>query len=428
MKMWDAELLKNAQSRSLVLNDQKIRAWGSEQLEQFLANGFPTKNDENWKYADLRNLSQQKFLNETPNLAPNIDIESYSLQNSYRLVFINGQFSSTYSQLNGLPQGVILTNLSQALKSHEDFVKEKFFSQPKNLNSFAQLNSALMNDGLYLSVPPHIILTKPIHLLYISTQAGGMNYPRHLISLGEGSKAELLEEYVGTNSGLYFNNIYTHITVASRAQFEYYKMQRENLKSFHVSNTFIQQQQDSSVKAAHLNKGGEFSRDDISISLQGAGSNCELIGFYYPQDHQYMDYHTSILHEQNHTSSKQYYKGILSDYGRGVFNGKIIAAANTRQIKAQQENHNLLLSSRAEINTKPELEVYAKDIQCNHGATVGNLDLNALFYLQSRGIQPDIAKNLLITGFGNEIFERMSNLEIAKHLHACTMEFPYAKE
>ncbi len=326
-----------------------------------------------------------------------------------------------------LPAEITLTNLASALSQYPQLVEKHLLAIEKNGNSFASLNAALLSEGLFLSVPENTVLKKPIQLLYISTENQQMTLPRHLLLLGASSKATILEEYVGLKNHSYFNNAYTKIVLEPNANLEYYKFQQESPNAFHMANTSIYLQKGSALQAFHLNKGAEFSRDDIYVYLQGVEAHCELTGFYYPKNEQYMDYHTAIFHEQSYTSSKQFYKGILKDRGRGVFNGKIVAGANTRQVKADQHNHNLLVSQAAEINSKPELEVYAQDIQCKHGATVGNLDANALFYLQSRGVAIEEARNMLISGFVNEIFKKMPNLSIAEYLYEQLFGTSYAK-
>lgn len=427
MNMLDLQFLEKAQSQSLVGKHAQIHEWGVTQLNQFLKKGFPNRKDEDWRYADLKNFCEQQFRPCSVNDSVEVNAAYPALADSWVFVFFNGQFSPHFSKLTGLPPEIILTNLATALCQYPQLIEKHLLGEEKNVNSFSLLNAALLGDGLFLSIPENTILKKPIQLLYISTEKQRMTLPRHLLLLGASSKATILEEYVGLRNNAYFNNVYTKIILESNANLEYYKFQQENLNAFHMANTAIYLQKGSSLQAFHLNKGAELSRDDIHIYLQGAEASCELVGFYYPQGEQYMDYHTAIFHENSYTLSKQFYKGILKDRGRGVFNGKIVAAANTRQVKAGQHNHNLLISKTAEINSKPELEVYAHDIQCNHGATVGNLDANALFYLQSRGVAIEEAKDMLISGFGNEIFKKMPNLPIAEYLYKQLFGTSYAK-
>lgn len=418
--MWTEQALRQTQSATFIPEQAELNAWRLEQLNLFLQQGLPTRFDENWKYTSISSIGKQSFTQNVPKFSFNkIDISAYIIEDTYRLVFINGSFIAELSSLDGLPDKVVLTSaqskLSKAYKDH-------------SLSPFIFLNGALMTDGFFLQVPANIELLQPIHILYLTTSdlhAPHMQHPRHSIQLQENSSAIVIEDYCQLSSGSYFNNVVTEMTIGDNAHLDFYKIQRESDDAFHIANTIVQQQQNSRVCAYHIGTGSQLSRDDLQFALQESGASCELIGLYYPKQHQLIDYHTRIDHFQSHTHSQQYYKGILADFGKGVFNGKIIAHPYAQQVTAKQANHNLLLSKTAEINTKPELEVYADNVKCTHGATVGNIDKNSLFYLQSRGISADVAQNLLLSGFANEILDRLPNRTIANFIREQIMDLSY---
>lgn len=405
--VWSDQCLSSAQA--LIAAPVSLHAWRSQQLEEFLQRGFPTRRDENWKYTPVTDLLAHAFALPKPSVSvvqPDLVIEK--LPNSYQLVFIDGVFSPAHSLLADLPEKLVLTNNADQQTS--------VLPAQQKLSVFHWLNGALMADGLFLEVPNNLELAKPIHMVYLTTTPEFMHHPRHHIRLGAHSRVTILEEYRSLSTGSYFNNVLTHITLGENARLDYYKLQRESAEAFHIANTYVAQSRDSQVRAFHIALGSRLNREDIHFALQQPGSECELSGFYYPKAQQHIDFHTRIDHLQSHTRSRQYYKGMMADHGRGVFNGKIIAHPQAQQITAEQENHNLLLSSTAEVNTKPELEVFTDTVHCTHGATVGNLDANALFYLRSRGIPENLARHLLMCGFANEILTQLPEKTVANYI------------
>ncbi len=349
------------------------------------------------------------------------NITAYHIGDCYRIVFINGEFSPQHSLLDNLPEKIILTHSSKAMIDCNDlFQQVNLSAQLPGLSQFHWLNGALSGDGLFLFIPDNVELTKPIHLLYLTlnenTSAAVMRHPRHHIQLGVNSRVSLLEEYVGLGATNYFNNVMTKVSAGRNAQLNYYKLQRESTAAFHIANTQIEQAQDSQVRAFHIALGGRLNREDVNFSLQQTGAACELSGFYYPQAQQHIDFHTRIDHQSAQTHSKQYYKGMIAAQGYAVFNGKVNVHPQAQRITAEQTNHNLLLDESAEVNTKPELAVFADNVRCSHGATVGNLDPNALFYLRSRGIPEKLARRLLMHGFVNEILDRLPDPLIVNYV------------
>jgi len=397
---------------------QWLQDWRAQQLQTFLQQGFPGRRDENWKYTSIAPLLEKTFsLADSANDSLEPDISAHRMPESYYLVFIDGVWRPEYSEWDGLPKTVLLTDCAEAVIRYPDRYQQAITAcAPSNLSSFYSLNGALNRDGLFLAIPDHVELTKPIHVCYLTTGDAVMHHPRHLIHLGAHSAVSLLEEYTGVDRRCYFNNIVTHISVSANARLNYYKLQAESTHAFHIAHTIIDQAGDSQVRTGHIAIGSRLNRDDLQFGLQQPGASCELAGFYYPQSHQHLDFHTRIDHQSSRTRSRQYYKGIIAGEGRAVFNGKIVAHSQVKQVIAQQVNHNLLLSKSAEVDTKPELEVFADDVQCTHGATVGYLDDSALFYLRSRGIPERLAQQILMNGFAQEVFDRFPDPAIAEYV------------
>ena len=419
LSAWTADAWQSAQAQ--IPAPSWLNEWRGQQLQQFLQRGFPQRRDESWKYTSVAALVGQSF--RLPEIAlphPALDLSAYRVADTYRMVFIDGVFSSQFSDFNDFPEKITLTSCTDAMARFPQIYQERVAASSSSaLSVFHWLNGALMTDGLFLSVPDNCELSKPVHLLYLTTNSSNgstMRHPRHIIHLGAQSRAAVLEEYCGLDGSHYFNNIMTKITVSQNAQLDYFKLQRENTDAFHIANTCVDQSRDSLIRAFHIALGGQLNREDLNVALNEAGAQCELSGYYYPRARQHIDFHTRIDHHRAHTNSQQYYKGMIASQGRAVFNGKIIVHPKAQHITARQENHNLLLEDSAEIDTKPELEVFADNVQCTHAATVGNLDANALFYLRSRGIPEELARHLLMRGFAEEILNLLPSPQIAQYL------------
>jgi Fe-S cluster assembly protein SufD len=413
LSAWTASAWQSAQAQ--IPAPEWLAEWRIQQLREFLKRGFPQKRDESWKYTSITALLDQTFsLAEKSTSTAELDLPT-GIADSYRLVFVDGKFSPEFSNYQDLPQKILLTHNTESLA-----ISPKFYQNfsTENLSIFHFLNGALMSDGLHLFVPDNYLLNRPVHLLSITTSPtkAVMHHPRHHIHLGVNSRVEFVEEYYGLGQSTYFNNVMTQISIGDNAELHYYKIQRENPSAFHIANTSVIQGRDSRFRAFHLAVGAKLNREDVHVELKNDGADCELSGFYYPQARQHMDFHTRIDHSHARTHSRQYYKGMIAAQGHAVFNGKIIVHPQAQQITAKQENHNLLLANSAEVDTKPELEVFADNVQCTHGATVGHLDLNALFYLRSRGIPEDLARNLLMRGFIQEILDLLPSPAVATYL------------
>ncbi len=387
------------------------------QLKAFLHRGFPTQKEELWKYTDVTGLAKQSYI------WPKRNLESFQqkikLEKAISIVFVNGYFSPEFSNLTALPENVICTTISDAIIQHEDRIKPYLINKMDlNRHPFAVLNGALMTDGVFILIPKNVFISVPIHFYYYNTQQTEfLTAPRNIILAEAHSEVTFIEEYTSDNEAKYFTNAVTEIHAEENARVNHYKLQAENPSATHIANIFIKQKQNSVVKSFNLSIGGRLAREDVHVLQQETGAECYLQGFYHlTRDQQHIDNHVHVDHCAMHGVSSMLYKGIMRKKSHAVFNGKVFVHKNAQHIQAHQANHNLLLSFDAEVDTKPELEIYADDVKCTHGATVGQLDSEALFYLRARGIDKDQAMALLTHAFADEVMNQIKDEEIKNYV------------
>lgn len=408
-------------------------AWLSDLRQQAIARfdqlGFPTSKQEQWKYTRTTAIEKYRFKSTTaakdvPTLA---DIQAFLLTPSFRLVFVDGHFHPELSQLpETLPTGMVLTHLANAFVTHTHELETHLACHAHDHDRhFAALNTAFMSDGLYLKLAPKTIVTHPIHALFIATTENSIQHPRNFIFAGDDSQATIIEHYISLKDVPYFTNTITELAIEQQAKIQHIKLQQESNKAFHIGTTDVHQQQNSDFTSHVFTLGSELTRSDTHVKLAGDGANCVLNGLYLLTQQQHADHHTCIDHSNPHTKSREYYKGVLHDQSRAVFNGKIIVQNNAKHTEAEQKNQNLLLSKGAEIDTKPELEIYTDEVKCRHGATVGQLSEDALFYLRSRGIPEDLARNILVYAFAKEMIEQLDHKPLRDKLQLLLT--PYEK-
>lgn len=407
-------------TKPAAIPEPRLPAWLIESRKlhwnAFLQNGLPTRKDERWKYTDLSFLANQHFTT-----AKRIDearfrnaVNQHRLQHgeSILLVFVNGYFMPELSDMAKLPANVIACQIGDALAQHSALIESNWPTvSDATLYPFASLNAAMCTDGLFFFVPENCEMTQPIHFLsLVSEDAEFIAHPHHMIVLGKNSKLSWVEDYFAFTQHAYMMNIVTTFAVGQNAKLEYCKIQQEGEQAVHMANTFILQKQNSSVTTTYFSTGSAFARDDIIVKLQEPGADCKTGGFYHlNRDNQYIDFHVDIEHAAPRSNSEMLYKGILNKKSRAVFNGRLSVKKDAQKILAYQANHNLLLSSEAEVYSKPELEIYADDVKCKHGATTGQIDQDALFYMRSRGITLEEAMHILLQGFAEEIVQRVSH-------------------
>jgi len=386
----------------------------TEAAEQFLSNGLPTIRDEDWKYTNVRPITKLGF---NPFTRQSVQVDRAQLRRhqisgleTFQMVFVNGFFSADLSELSGLPNGVSVQSLSAVLAQDTDRVQPALGScLPESKHGFSLLNTAYINDGAYIEIPAGCELAKPIELLFVID--GNTNeqvaQPRNLIIAGENSRCTLIERFIGLGGRKTVTNTISEVVARPGAKLDHYKLQQEDDTGFHVSGLYVVQGRDSEVTNHNIALGAALSRNDIRVSLRGPNAHCGMNGLYLGSGKQHIDNHTQVDHLVPHCTSDEFYKGVLTDRARAVFHGRIVVHQGAQKTDAQQQNNNLLLSKDAEVDTKPQLEIYADDVKCSHGATVGQLDNNALFYLLSRGIERNLAHSLLTFAFASDVISRM---------------------
>lgn len=384
-------------------------------IASFAALGFPTTKNEDWKYTSVEPIASLPVA-QANGAAATVPHYSDVVARSFAdvtcpcLVFVNGAWVGEASSPPDLPQGVRLASLAQ-LVAREDPLLPTELGRYANHSTqpFVALNTAFMGDGAVVLIPPGCRLNRPIYLIYASTGGAGhlVSHPRTLIFLGAGSAAKIVESYVGVNGGTYFCNAVTELVAGPDALVEHHRLQREGPAAFHIGTLEVDLKSGARLTAHAVTLSGSLVRNNVRVSLNGEGAECVLNGLYLAGEKQHIDNFTEIDHLKPRATSFELYKGILDGAAHGVFNGKIVVHKDAQKSDARQVNKNLLLSERAAVNTKPQLEIYADDVKCSHGSTIGQMDADALFYLRSRGLGLEEARSLLSFAFATDIIGRI---------------------
>ena len=383
--------------------------------------GFPTTRQEEWRFTNVKRIAETEFtLAEIPAPLSRETISPFVLDEDYlRLVFVNGYYVGELSATEATPRGAGVGSLSAALADHPALIEDHLGQLASDDNaSFVALNSAFIRDGAFVHVARGVVVERPIHLLFISTdnRSPTVSHPRNLIIAQRDTQATIIESYVGLNDGVYLTNAVTEVSVAENAVVVHCKLQQESADGYHVATTQVRQQRASRFSSHYFSLGGQLVRNEVNVTLNDEGCECTLNGLYIAAGHQHMDNRTRIDHAKPHCNSHELYKGILDERAKGVFNGKIYVHPDAQKTDAKQSNRVLLLSDDAVIDTKPQLEIYADDVKCTHGATVGQIDKTALYYLRSRGISEDLARSLLVYAFANEIANALPVEALREHV------------
>ncbi|SJM89155.1 Fe-S cluster assembly protein SufD [Crenothrix polyspora] len=389
-------------------------------LAKFSANGFPSPREEEWRYTNVSAIEKKLFTPSLNQLSNQVDanwLKTQQLADAWSVVLINGYFSIEYSQLEGLPESIVIMSIADALVKKSPLV-ESYAGQAVNHqeHGFVAFNTAYFTDGVLVHVPAKQVLTKPIQLLHIVTQADAMATTRTVILVDELAEAQVIETFVGLDNS-YLTDAVTEVFVGKAAYLTLTKMQIESEKAYHFGGTYVRQAKDARFTHHNFAFGGLLARCDIHTDLDQA-SECELNGLYLGVKRQHIDNHTRINHLKPHAISREMYKGVLDDRAKGVFQGRVIVAEDAQKTDSQMNNRNLLLSDDAEADTKPQLEIYADDVKCGHGVTVGQLDEKSIFYLQSRCVDEETARNMLTFAFANEMVDKIK----IKSLHDKVLE------
>lgn len=395
-------------------------------IAKFHELGFPTTRHEEWRFTNVAPIAKTKF---TPIVKFNIngvtskDVERYNIGRlkCSKLVFIDGHFAKEFSTTANLPQGTIVGNLSSALATDSKQVYAHLTRYARSdENAFTALNTAFVQDGAYIFLPDGAVVEDPIYLLFISTvhDETYVSSPRNLIIAGANSHVAIIENYVGLGHNVYFTNVVTEIVAGERAVIEHDKLQNEGDNAFHISSIHVHQRSKSNYTSNSVAFGGSLVRNNISALLDAEGIECTLNGLSLATGSQLVDNHTTIDHAKPHCNSHELYKAILEGKSRGVFNGKIFVRKDAQKTDAKQTNKTLLLSDDATIDTKPQLEIFADDVKCTHGATVGQLDAEQIFYLRSRGLGFDAARDILTNAFASDVINKIKIEPLREELQA----------
>jgi Fe-S cluster assembly protein SufD len=377
---------------------------------RFAQLGIPTVRDEEWRFTNVSPIASTDFAVAGPisGAADRLTGMAYS-EASIRLVVVNGRFDATLSRTKAAV-GVKVGSLASALTDHADFV-QRYFGQVADLSgrAFTALNTALVQDGVFVHVLDGAVLDQPIHIVYVTGADASrvMAQARTLVVAGANSQVRIVESYIGANSETYFANSVSEIFVGENAAVDHYKVQQESFDAFHIGSVHVHMARSATFSSLSFALGGKIVRNDAFAILDGEGGDCTLNGLYLADRDRLVDNHTTIDHAKPHCGSHEVYKGILGGTSRAVFNGKIIVRQDAQKTDAKQTNRALLLTDGATINTKPQLEIFADDVKCTHGAAIGQLDDDAIFYLRARGLNYAEARDMLIHAFAGDILNRV---------------------
>lgn len=383
-------------------------------IAHFSDQGFPTTRDEEWRFTNVSEIARTTFRLAGPPASP-VSLDAlrpylFAEPAHTRLVFVNGLFDAKLSDFGGLPEQVTLAPLAGLMEAEADTLRPHLARYAAfESNPFTALNTAFFQDGAFIHVPRGLVLETPIHLVHYMTGGSepSVAHPRVLIVAEEASQVTVIETYAGGEGGRHFTNAVTEIVAAEGAVVDHYKLQREADEGFHVATLRSHQGRSATVISHNITLGGGLTRNDVHSILDGEGGELDLNGLYLGRGRQHIDNHLRVEHAQPHCDSREYYKGILEDESHAVFTGRIVVHKDAQKTDAKQTNMNLLLSADAQIDTKPQLEIYADDVKCTHGATIGQIEETELFYLRSRGIPERDAKALLIYAFASESISRI---------------------
>jgi Fe-S cluster assembly protein SufD len=402
-----------------------LTALRGDAMRSFAELGFPTTRMEDWKYTSVAAIAGEAFRPGSPDLSR---ADEATLKQSpffdlgcSRLVFVNGHFSKEFSSLAGLPARIRVSNIKDALAAGAAPLEEHLGRHAdSSRHGFVALNTALLEDGVYVEIPKGSVVESPIQILYVSTSAAEpqFTHPRNLVVAAQESQAGIIEIHLGLGENANFANAVTEIVAGENSSLDYVKVQRESSSAFHVATAIAHQARSSTVATNFIDFGAQLGREDLVTILDGEGAEAHLNGLYVTTGNQLIDNHTVIDHAKPHCASREFYKGVLDGKSTGVFNGKIIVRKDAQKTDSKQSDKNLLLSEDAVINTKPQLEIFADDVKCTHGATIGQIDTESIFYLRSRGIGLEDARKLLIVAFANEIIDRVKFQPLRERLNA----------
>lgn len=411
IKEWylnEFKLFENSLNGESAAPIHKIR---KEAISNFSNLDFPNTKNEEWKYTNIAPLLKYNFKPASKKQEINqeqVDKFLFAESDHILLVFVNGHFAGELSKVNDLPDGVVIGSIADAIKVKSPVVEKHFgkYADYKN-QIFTALSTAYTRDGAFVFVPDGKIVENTIHVLFLTgnSEENILTQPRNLFVAGKNSQVTIIEHYASLDENIYFTNAVTEIYAGESAVFDHIKLQEESKKAFHIARMEVEQERTSNFSSHAISLGGDISRNDFNSRFNDEGGECMMNGLFLTNGSQLFDVHTLIDHAKPHCNSHEHYKGILDDKSRGVFNGKVIVRQDAQKTNAFQENNNIILSDDALVNTKPQLEIFADDVKCSHGATIGQLDDDSMFYLKSRGIGEETARAILIHAFASDVIQ-----------------------
>ncbi len=397
--------------------------------EAFARLGFPTTRDEDWRYTSVTTLAATPFVAALDRAIDTLDAESlspYTFGGTWPLaVFLNGRFSPSLSSLDALPDGVRVMTLAAAAEQEPELLARHLgIAAPADRDGFTALNAAFAGEGVLIHVAKEMVSEVPVHILHVTdaSGAGVMSHPRHVLVAERHAKASVIESYVSLADVSYFTNAVVEVAVEDGATLQLLRVQRESPVAFHVGTVEARQGRDSHFMAFTFQTGAALSRSNVFTVLAGEGCGTTLNGLYMLDHEQHGDHQTRVEHVAPNCFSREAYKGLLDDASHGVFNGKVFVHPEAQKTDGKQTNNTLLLSDRAQIDTKPQLEIFADDVKCTHGATVGRIDETSLFYLKSRGVGQLLARQLLMYAFAADVLETIDNDHVKEALERLTIQ------
>ncbi|VAV82967.1 Iron-sulfur cluster assembly protein SufD [hydrothermal vent metagenome] len=394
----------------------------SKAIKIFEDKGFPSKKEEAWKYTSLNSILKHDYsvFPKKENVIEYSDVKKYFIDDidAYKIVFIDGKYSSHLSQTTH--EGMDICLMSAALtKPKYRLVIENYFNKAATKDGITSLNTAFSNEGAFIHIPKNKMVAKPIQILHFSTgnESAIMLQPRNLIIVEENSHVQIIERHQSLTNNLVLTNSVTEVFAKKRAIVDYYKVQNDNENASLIDNTFFNQRQESHCSVHTFSFGGKLTRNNLNFYQHGERINSTLKGITIIGNKQHVDHNTLVHHIEPNCESHQDYKGVFGENSTGVFNGKIVVEKEAQKTNAFQANNNVLISDKATINTKPQLEIFADDVKCSHGCTIGQLDDSAMFYLRSRGIPEKEANALLMYAFSNNVLNSVKINELKKRIN-----------
>ncbi len=427
-KNWYEEIFDKFERSLNGQSQTQLHRFRKAAFEQFINEGFPTTELEEWKFTNIAPVNKINFVasavaDKVKITRSDVDKNLFTEKDANIIVVVNGlvdrQFSSVKPELK-----IEFANLHEAGLNESSF-KEKYLKNDfVNKDGMTYLNSAFLNDGLFLKVQDNLSIDSTVYILFFngSKNENLLVQPRNIYSIGKNSRLKLIEVYASIDPNAYLYNGITEIHLEENSNLEFDRVQDEGDSVFHINRTQVFQKRNSVFTSSVISIGGEITRNDLNSALIEEDSECHLYGLYLADGKRMIDNHSLIDHAVPHCHSNELYKGILDEESKGIFNGKVIVRKDAQKTLAYQSNKNLLLSTKAKINTKPQLEIFADDVKCSHGATVGQLDEQSLFYLQSRGINKAVAKSILIKAFASDVLDNVNDETLKEKLNKHILE------